>query len=69
MPGLPADAGQATARRRPRHDPLHVAHLLQRIAEVAPQEAVREELLDRVLPPESTTDEAFEDEPDELDEP
>ena len=25
--------------------------------------------LDRVLPPESTTDEAFEDEPDELDEP
>jgi hypothetical protein len=25
--------------------------------------------LDRVLPPEATTDEAFEDEPDELDEP
>ena len=25
--------------------------------------------LDRVLPPESTTDEAFEEEPDELDEP
>ena len=25
--------------------------------------------LDRVLPPESTSDEAFEDEPDELDEP